>query len=252
MKQLTLISLYNRKSNALRQLLETCIEKIQQSALQPYFQPYPIDQIHGTIIGMEKVNNAHQHFNQNLAITTKKNTVMNCEHFMSTVHQHFPMNVQIGGFQPSFNHFSSLGQSPYQRSLQVQWKNQRVVLIGWPHSNNNFTEKRLLHNARSAFLKNCNIAHKYQDDNDFFMTLGKIVGLTPRSATGQSPLAVNARQVEVDIKNYLSAQKTHISIDLTSMAIAQYEDATLPLNSTIIHTLNNTKITTDFIASLYG
>ena len=54
MKQVTLVSLYGHKPEALVQLISDCTAIIQASPLTRVFRPYQVEQIHGTINGLLK------------------------------------------------------------------------------------------------------------------------------------------------------------------------------------------------------
>ncbi|MFQ6054650.1 MAG: hypothetical protein ACE5J3_01545 [Methanosarcinales archaeon] len=121
MKQVTMVSLYGQKRGDLERLIKKCWEMINVSKFRRLFEPYHMNQIHGTIVGF--------------------------------------------------------GKTPYELSFQVQLATSKLTLIGWPHKNLNFTDKRMLWDLRHEIETKCNIKHKYENDNDLFMVLGEIKGL---------------------------------------------------------------------------
>ena len=170
--------------------------------------------------------------------------------FSPTVHKNFPMIIQFGGFHPSFNGFTSAGESPNTRSFQIQWKKRKVVLMGWPHNNGRVTDQ--LNNVRTSFLENCNISHKYKNDNDLFMVLGEINPPNNLSLLEKSQLTLDTEQLESSIRNHLYQHPKNIILDLNSLSLAQYTDPTLPITHTINHPFNKPGITTEYIKTLYS
>ncbi len=250
-KQLTLVSFYGNKAGGLGLVINSCIQKIQQSPLGEFFRPYDIKQIHGTIIGMERVDDeTNSFYNLNIATSSKNNITMDFFNFSPTVHKNFPMTLQFGGFHPSFNGFTSAGELPNTRSFQIQWKNRKVVLMGWPHSNGKFTDQ--LNNIRTSFLENCNISHKYKNDNDLFMVLGEINRPNNLSLLEKTQLALDTEQLEASIRNYLYQHPKNIILDLNSLSIAQYTNPTLPISHTISLPLNKPGITAEYLRALYS
>lgn len=248
-KQLTLVSFYGNKADDLGLLIKSCIQKIQQSPLGKLFRPYSINQIHGTIIGMERVDKANTFYNLNIATRSKNHVTMNFSNFMPTAHKNFPMTILFGGFPPSFNEFTSAGKSPNIRTFQIQWENKKVTLIGWPHDNGRITAQ--LNNTRTDFLENCNIAHKYKNDNDLFMVLGEMDHPTNLSLSEKKQLSLDTEQLETSIRNHLHQHPTNITLDLDSLSIAQYTNPTLPIAHTINHSLNKSGIRAEYIKALY-
>lgn len=252
MKQVTLVCLYGHKTKSLEQLIRDCMDLIQQSPLRRVFRPYLLSQIHGTIIGMEKMIGYSDNFNANIWSSNGNKTVMNFNEFLPTLHQHFPMTVQIGGFGQEFNKFDSFGHSPYERSFQVQWVSNRFTIIGWPHSKGDYTTVRKLNKVRDALGENCNIKHKYSGDNDLFIVLGEIVNLESFTDEELAQFKMAAQMLETEVRNYLSATKLDVTIDLDAVSVAQYELETLALSSTVAHRITNPGISSEFFASLYS
>jgi hypothetical protein len=251
MKQLTLVSLYGQKMKSLAQLIQGCTEIIQKSALRQVFRPYSPNQIHGTIVGMEKLMGYSKHFNANLEATSGNKLEMDFTKLLPTLSQHLPMTIRFGGFSSEFNDFNSFGGSPYQRSFQVQWSSNRITIIGWPHAKGDFTTTRQLNGLRDSITANCNISHKYRDDNDLFMVLGEIISLDRFSESEIEKLHTAASSVEKEVRDYLAGQKLDVVIDLDSVSVVQYEDETLSLDSTVPFRVSNEELNADFISNLF-
>ena len=251
MKQLTLVSLYGQKKKSFTQLIQGCTEIIQQSALRQVFRPYSSEQIHGTIVGMEKLMGYSKHFNANLEVSSGNKLEMDFTKLLPTLSHHFPMTIQLGGFHTAFNDFNSLGGSPYERSFQVQWSSNRITIIGWPHAKGDFTTTRQLNALRDSITATCNISHKYRDDNDLFMVLGEIISLDRFSGSEIEKLHAAASSVEREVRDYLAGQKLDVVIDLDSVSVVQYEDETLSLDSTVPFRVSNEELNADFISNLF-
>ena len=208
MKQLTLLSLYGHKRKPLAQLIGGCVEIISQSPLRRVFKPYHPLQIHGTLVGMEKLIGYSDDFNANIWVDSGIKTRMDFSLLVDTLKQHLPMTVRFGGFPQFFSEFKSLGLSPYERSFQVQWPTNRFTLIGWPHTRGDFTADRLLEKFREDMGKNCHIQHKFKNDNDLFLVVGEIVGLENLSDIELAQIKGATPSLESDVRNYLAAQES--------------------------------------------
>jgi hypothetical protein len=251
MKQVTLVSLYGHKPKTLVQLVHGCRQIIQSSPLRRLFRPYHLGQIHGTLIGMEKLIGYSDHFNANRWVATGKKTVMDFNRLLSTLQKHLPVMVRFGGFQPTFNAFASFGRCPYERSFQIQWATRRFTIIGWPHDHGDFLTNRSLDNLRGALGKNCNIQHKYKNDNDLFMVIGEMVAVESFSDLELAQLRAAARAVEIEVRDFLATQSVDVMIDADHLCLAQYEEETLALNSTISYPITKQGIDAGFISDLY-
>ena len=259
MRQLTLVSLYGHKPSELIRLLQGCIRIIDSSKLRPVFKPYNINQIHGTLVGMEKLLGYTKHYNANTWVAAEKKsgvgikTEMDFAKLRSVIKNHIPMTVQLGGFTPGFTQFDSLGLWPYERSFQVQWDSRRFTLIGWPHEDDNFTSKRILDDLRKELDQGCNVMHKYPKDNDFFMVLGEIVGLDRLSTSEIENLKDEAKILEREVRDFLAAKKNtlQLRVEEDHVCIAQYQRETLPLDSTVPYRIGESRMTPSFIENLY-
>lgn len=251
MKQLTLVSLYGQKQKSLAQLIRGCTEIIQQSELRQVFRPYDPDQIHGTIVGMEKLIGYSKHLNVNLEASSGNKVEMDFTQLLPTLSKHLPMSIRFGGFHSEFNNFNSFGGLPYERSFQVQWSSNRITIIGWPHAKGDFTTTRQLNGLRDSITATCNISHKYKDDNDLFMVLGEITSLGRFSESEIEKLHTAASSVEREVRDYLAGQKLDLVIGLDSVSVVQYEDETLSLDSTVPFRVSNEELNADFISNLF-
>ena len=251
MKQVTLVSLYGQKQQSFAELIRGCSDNIFRSPLRGLFKPHQIDQVHGTIVGMEKLTGFKEAYNARIWEETGERVIMDFSQMLPVLEKHFPLTVQFGGFSKSFNEFESFGHSPYERSFQIQWETKRFTLIGWVHQDGDFTTSRLLQKVRDEIENKCHIRHKYRRDNDLFMVLGEIA--IPDSMTDNelAQLKDISSSVEVKIRDYLADNRIALAIDLDALSLVQYEDVTLSLSSTVSYSLKTSDIDTNFIESLY-
>ena len=259
MKQATLIMLYGPKPAYLAAVIAECQKQIT-SLLGNCFQPYDLHQVHATLVNLDLIPGSK---GSNLHLSTYRGQSQSMDiagllNFIRTS-GHFPFRVQIGGFQDRDYPFCSRHQRPYSRSLSIVG-NEIVVarMIGWPireveTSTSNLTQEKhtypdTLEEVRRA-AEGFNILHRYylgltDRDNDFYFRIGLIHQLAP-----DSPLC---RQAEHVVREFLSTIKPVIvEIALADVYVASFQDQTLPLASTKIWSVNDSRVTSEFIWSLY-
>lgn len=252
MKQMTLISLYGSKPKKLQEPLKVLCDKIQSSNLKSFFKPYNLDQIHGTIIGMEKLPGSNDFYNANIWREFKNKRKMDFDPLIDVLYTHLPITIRIGGFDSSYKGFMSLDRKPYERSFQIQWSTRKVTLIGWPHEDEEFRSKNLWL-LRKDIEEKCNIRHKYAKlkDNDFFMVLGELTGFNSLSEQELRKLRTQSAVLEENIRQYLSYTPIDIQITSKDVFIALYENEALPLESTKIYGVEKHGANNSFIKTLY-
>ncbi|MBZ5619610.1 MAG: hypothetical protein LAQ69_12940 [Acidobacteriia bacterium] len=252
MKQVTLVSLYGQKRKELAEFAQRCTDIIATSPLRRVFRPYRLEQIHGTLVGMEKLVGYSDHYNANQwAKSNYQRVLMNFGPLFGIVRQHFPLAFQFGGFPKVFTQFDSFGRSPYERSFQVQWASNRVTVIGWPHRNGDFTGTRLLARFRDDVACKCGIRHKYDNDNDLFMVLGEIADLTSFTDDEVATLNHESKQVEDAVRDSLQDHKTEMTVEPDDVLVVQYEKETLPLDTTIAYRITDAGLNAAMISGLY-
>jgi len=251
MKQVTLVALYGQKRGELERLVKQCWQLIQESSLRRYFEPYHLHQIHGTIIGMERLIGYEQPFNANLWQKSGAKEVMKFDGLIEDVSTYLPLTIQVGGFDKDYRAFSSFGQSPYERTFQVQWKTNKITLMGWPHQDGDFTTRRVLWDLRHGLETRCRIKHKYENDNDFFMVLGVLRGHQMLKDEELMDLQEEATGLEERIRGDVANHGIELEVTPEQVFLAQYQQETLPLETTSVHCILNTMIDNRFIRSLY-
>lgn len=253
MRQATLVAFYGSKPTDLAELIQSCQEYIFQFK-KLRFQPYQLSQVHATVIGLERLPGPlpyNRNFFKHRRVLRKMNPSGLCAYLQRT--EHWPLDIQIGGFQDRNYPFCSRGQRPYLRSFSIQ--GNAAVLIGWPVQPLPFgaPQSRLfverdrypdsLNELRSS-AQVYNVLHAYHasagdTDNDLYLRLG---------------LIDNARQLDVatraalqhGLRAYLSEREPVIStLGLNELNVVCYQHDTLPRSSSRCWPLRAPYLTTD-------
>lgn len=252
MTQLSLVAGYGAKNPPYADRLARVLDSIRLSALGPYFQPYAVEQIHGTIVGMERAADQAGFANANLLARRGAPVAMKFDRIVTTLRRHLPMNVRFGGFAPNEAPFLSSGRTPHERAFQIQWATRRCTLIGWPHRAGDFTTQRPLLALRDDLERHCGLGHKYPEDNDFFMVLGLME--LPERVTPEEVSAVQraASVLEMQLREHLAENPFDLVIELPDIRIVAYDDVTLPPASTRAYALSDLDPLSGWIESLYA
>lgn len=261
-KQVTLVSLYGRKTNSgLARLIAQCQQEVT-SALSTAFTPYNEDQVHATIVGLER-GSSDGFSNHNFKEFRKRDQTMAFDGFLEylRISGHFPLQVQIGGFQDRTYPFTSRNARPYERSFSIQ--GDKVVLMGWPvrgepkcgpeaTPEDLISESRIypmtldvLRRAAQGF----GILHGYHRaltdvDNDLFFRIGLV---------GEKTVPLGSLLVlEQRMRQLLSQERPLIvEITLDDVFVAAYDDSTLPRTSTHIWPVTDPNVDGQKIIALY-
>ena len=248
MKQVTLVAGYGTKCRGFAGLLERCCAKVGGSSLHACFRPYDLEQIHGTLVGMERAPDDRELINANLLTRTGRRVPMDFSRLMEVLRRHLPMRIRFGGFGFGERPFLSAGLTPYERSFQVQWSTSRCTLIGWPHEGGDFTGRRIVNDLRDELAKVCGLGHKYHGDNDFFVVLGLMVAPAGRDGVHEAA----ASKLEEELRAFLSAHPFDLELTLRDLSIMVYDDVTLPLKSTTRYPVAELALNSDWVRGLYG
>jgi hypothetical protein len=256
MKQLTLIAFYQKKPKALIDFIKDC-QQIVSDLLFDNFAPYHHRQVHATIIGLECDDTAPTLVNRNLACDKKMPKAMDLDGFLTFLREQapFPFNVQIGGFQIHDLPFASRHKTPYERTFSVQ--GNKLVAMGWPISPTISTERsqpvyfypNTLDRIRRA-AERFYIRHAYHQklsdmDNDFFFRIGLV----------KQPEKISFDQkarLENCVREYARTRPPlFVKVYLYDLSIAVYDDETLPLDTTEIFPLTDSRVNGDFLIRCY-
>jgi hypothetical protein len=222
MKKKSLVAFYGEKPKELYDLLSGIIDRLQKSGIRESYIPYEMDQMHGTLAGMESIEIEGKRYNRNLWMAEGRKMEMNIGAISEILNRHFPMQIRFGGFSPSFQTFLSRGEKPYRRSFGINRSDGKVLVMGWPHRNDDFSDDILL-KFREELRSACNIGHKYAGDNDFYMVIGEYI-------PGKEIDTCLISEVEDCVRKSLADLPTDITIN--DCYIVTYHDPRLPLEST--------------------
>lgn len=241
--QLTLVALYAAKPANVTELIHQC-QSIATDALGHSFHAYAMDQVHATIAGMERVTDlgTTSLLNRNARELFEHDSEMHFDQLSDIVSRHLPISIRWGGYLPGDVGYNGACQSPFERSIYFNRTTGRLVLIGWPHINGDFSIPRLLH-FRNDLEEGCALVHKYRQDNDFFQVLGTfdVEGIDPEELAS----------VERTLADLLADTRENFELTANDCRIVRYRDTTLPPNSTESFPIAETEVTHEFVASLF-
>ncbi len=238
LRQATLVAFHGPKPSGLEQLFLKCQDMILETQGID-FRPYDVDQIHGTIIGLEKVS-GEELINKNMACNRGRHIAMDIDAFARDLQDspRFPITLQFGGYAVDDVSFTSRDQPPYDRSFSIQ--GDKAVLIGWPvskkrrgkasgSSNRNEGDfNRRLDDIRKR-AQVFNILHTYHVsetdvDNDFYMRLGLIKTTVSNER--------HIHELTHRVRTWLSRNPFTVDLSLRDLTVASYLDEMLPMYST--------------------
>lgn len=241
MKQLTCVGFYgHQKTRKFQQYLKSLQTEVD-SLLGNDFKPYDIRQIHGTIIGMEKLIGYRKDANYNIWDIKEKIELMKFKTFLKIIKDwDYPIKIRFGGFSKEYNEFISCPKSglqrlePYYRSFSINVRMGKVVLIGWPHKNNDFKNNLELLKLRSEIKTKANIIHKYDhwEDNDFFVVLGDITNkLYWQEAKNAGKIDALNQKIRDDMCKNVNDRMLDLDLTQNDIYLVQYTQESLELNS---------------------
>jgi len=270
-RQATLVALYGAKRGALGNLLRTWQDRLARSVQRLGagigFRPYPLAQIHATILGLERSARPGLR-NRNLQELTGRAPAMRLAELFAFVLEsgHLPFDAQLGGFEDREYPFRSRGARPYHRSFSLQGRT--AVLIGWPvRAPRRDDGDRSLATApdrpttrayppvldelrRSA--QGFNVLHRWHRepadvDNDLYLRLGVLEG----------ELAQSRRDLVEDEMRRASSESPPLLIRLSTsdLAVVSYpaDDETLPIARSEVVPLTDPRLRDEnLIAQLYA
>jgi hypothetical protein len=197
------VALYGPKTGEVRNLLESVQATIARQ-LGDAFLPYTLEQIHGTLIGLNGVRDPATGalISQYYLKHRSARCVMNFERVLKILEERFsrPLPIRIGGFGPGDETgFTSQGKHPHERTFSA--RSGALVLMGWPVSTlTSEGAKRPLDELRRN-MNDANVLHRYHVavtdvDNDFHLVLGHYTN------AAESTLAETERTVRRDLEHH--------------------------------------------------
>lgn len=243
----TMVAYYGTKTGGLGEFLANLQHRLS-NCLGEAFERYELEQVHGTIVGLEGKRAGDQVFNTNYLNAHRRLLPMDLGVVFTGVVQEsrlLPLRIRVGGFTPEAQYpFDSRGMHPFLRSFSIQ--GEIAVAMGWPVDGNVFTLS--LDRLRRAFIS-ANVLHKYHNsdvdvDNDLFFVLGRIDRTSTKDQT--------VKDVEHVMRRHL-ADIEPITFELRQdqISIIAYKDSTLPVQGSRVYTLEVAYRRMDEIKALY-
>ena len=185
---------------------------------------------------------AQQLLSRNAHLRYDQHVEMRFDNLRGILDRNLPITIRWGGYNGGDRPYAGPAVKPFSRSIYFNRATRKLVLIGWPHRGGNFAEPLLL-NLRNELEEGCGIVHKYPNDNDFFQVLGSFD--RPESDAGLLRSALD--DVESSLQAELETTRLDVTVAHEQIAIAQYIDTSLPLETTTAYSITET----DSIPSLY-
>ena len=222
LSSVSLVAFYGNKPaslNALIQKLQDCLANHRLT--QGKFVPYPLKQVHATIIGCEGLISDRGIISRWFHQYRQQTQYIDLAGLVEYLHRaDLPVTIRFGGYDRQKNYnFVSRELHLSIRSLQIHslQKQGVPVLIGWPWENNRVS--LTLDNLRRD-LEQFNLTHKYHVtpeaiDNDFYLRLGTIAPLLSTS---------EMEAIACDLRHILADKSLYIPVKLGDLAFARYRD----------------------------
>jgi hypothetical protein len=262
--QATIVAHYGPKPDAVATWLTGCLGMLR-ALVGTHFEGYEIDQIHGTLIGLERDDRHAGTFrNRNFQVLRGIRAEMDFDGLLPALRFAFdsPLLVQIGGFAPGDDPFRSRGLRPFDRSFSIQ--GNKAVVMGWPVRSSSTNDARpsfdhregrsrrypdSLHRIRLD-MQSHGVLHAYHArprdfDNDFYFRIGTLSDCTPLTSRVVS-------RTEVAARKWLAAHPLFIEIRLGDLSVAFYEKTELPRATTQTRCLSDTQLSDESIRDGYS
>jgi hypothetical protein len=242
----TLVAYYGDKPPLLASLIQDTINELSD-CLGNGFCPYPLSQVHSTVIGLDGRRMGKRLINTNYAELRNEVRPMDLNAALQILKDKslLPFDVTIGGFSDGGRYsFKSRGVDPYLRSFSLQ--GHYAVTMGWPYSNGEYSQS--IDKLRRAF-NSANILHKYHvspdsEDNDFFFVLGNVV----KENVDPDQL----EEAQSHMRSFLAAYKpVSVPVYRDCLYVVAYIDTKLQPKMSCCYTLDEAEERINEILSLY-
>lgn len=225
--QVTLVAYYGDKPSVIEALIRSLQEELGHQ-LGSAFEPYGVEQVHATLIGLEALREGPEILNLNFKELRGERRPMNLVELLGFIDKtsRLPFEVQIGGFSPATAYpFTSRAEHPYYRSFSLQ--GAVAVAMGWPVSGKIYP--RHLDSLRRCF-NDYSVLHQYHRsssdlDNDFFFVLGRVA----RSLLTECQV----QDMQDALREKCAAMAPiRVTVGREFLSLALYEDPQLPWGCT--------------------
>jgi hypothetical protein len=243
---LTLVAFYGPKPESLAELVRT-LQTALCSHLGAAFSAYSIEQVHGTVVGLEGRRAGADVLNANLSQARGWPCSMDIAGFIRCLGTtpRLPLRIRVGGFKQTEGYpFTSRGLHPYVRSFAL--RGPIAVAMGWPIKGD------LYPLSLDELRRECTeygILHKYHEkmtdiDNDFFFVLGRV----DRDSVPRE----KADSAEHALREMLSKHKPlDIGIGIPELSVVAYVDTQLPIASSAKYPIPMALAEVEELKSLY-
>jgi len=237
--QVTLVTHYGEKPDDLAALILNC-QELLSLRLASSFRPYQLEQVHGTIIGLEGHQQSGRLLNRNSGEQVDPKALLRF------LRKQFPsIDIRIGGFNDWANYaFQSRGTHPYLRSFSIQGK--IAVAMGWPVQGDAFPNS--MDDLRWKFCRDLGLRHKWHNtedavDNDLFFVLGRVE---------ESIRADRLHHAMTEVRAFLSSlDGLFVRIEKDTLRVVAYMDEQLPLETSSVYSVDDPLLTPDRLLSYY-
>lgn len=247
----SLVAYYGNKPLELQKLILGLQQLLRENFATNFF-PYDLKQVHATIIGCEGVKTKSGIVNKWFYCLRNEIRYIDyrglLDYFLTS--NLFPLNICFGGYQDDVDYqFVSRKQHPAVRSFQLQTLKDNTlipVVMGWS------LQKQIITTDIDCIRRNLqqfNYLHKYHKsphdiDNDIYLRLGTIIG------NFTSELITTIQQ---KLNYYLQKKnQTIIPLNKDNLAIAKYQNLSLPISTTEIYSLAELSSNSKLLQQLYS
>jgi hypothetical protein len=233
---LSLVAFHHAKPQPIRQLVEGALERLA-SALGDFpglFRPYPLTQVHATILGLEGTRAGgallHRNAQARAQATGLAARPMDLPGLVDFLRRHdWPIPVRFGGHsRAERNPYDS--RPPWERTFDLR-EDGLAVLIGWPGVAGAPFAPSLLDLRKLA--ERHGVVHKYHvdpsaRDNDLFLVAGGIDGRAWEDLGERRPAALDAlERGRAEVRGWLEANPVEVALEAGHLSVVEYRSTTL-------------------------
>ncbi len=237
----TLVAFYGKKSQAFSRLIKTIQSKVFESDLGDSFQPYSVEQIHATLMGLETMEWEGEVVNLNIWEELGLPQKMNFHNVVANVSRAVGgLSVGFGGINIASDQQTLVTHGQPKRTFGIDPDRGKVVLNGWPVvvEPAGHVLSDAIWNLRLTLFEQHQMRHRYHRfrDNDVFMVLGNLK--TPVEGRRMEEFVQKCSEVQEKVRLMLDRSETlfeKLSPDVVQ--VIGYTDDALPFDSTRVYPL---------------
>jgi len=242
--QLTFVSHYGPKPVPFADKIRL-LQSVITEQLGNRFKPYTVEQVHGTIIGLEGARFETRIRNDNFLRFRGAEQFIDFHGLLDFLRTRpeADWEVRVGGYDLACDHgFTSARQHPFLRSFSIQ--GEIAVAMGWPHCSGSCVPS--LDELRRAFQQ-FGALHKWHQcesdvDNDFFFVLGRVAPDTE---------SAERDAVQQIVREHLAAAPFQLLVTRATLSFIAYLDPQLPPETSQTFRVNDQQVTASVLADTY-